>query len=121
MTDVAFTPVLEAVRATGWTSTVLDLDAVTGKAAFLDRCARALELPDWFGHNWDALADCLRDLSWLPVARGRLLLVSGWQAYAAARPDEWATAQQVFAEAEAYWNGRAEGFAVLLTVAGGPA
>lgn len=119
MTDTAFTPVLEAVRATGWTSAVLDLDGVRDKAAFMERCGRALELPDWFGRNWDALADCLRDLSWLPVARGRLLLVSGWQAYAEARPGEWATAQQVFAEAEAYWNDRAEGFSVLLTVTGG--
>ncbi|MEU4768224.1 barstar family protein [Actinosynnema sp. NPDC023794] len=28
--------------------------------------AEALSFPDWFGHNLDALHDCLTDLSWLP-------------------------------------------------------
>ncbi|MFI1398065.1 barstar family protein [Streptomyces sp. NPDC020681] len=26
-----------------------------------------LRLPDYFGWNWDALSDCLRDLQWLPA------------------------------------------------------
>lgn len=116
MIDNAFAPVLEAVRATGWVSSVLDLSGVTDRAGLFRRSATALEFPDWFGHNWDAYADCLRDLSWLPVARGRLLLVSGWAAYADARPDEWRIARQILAEAEAHWNERAEGFAVLLSV-----
>ncbi|PPK69096.1 barstar family protein [Actinokineospora auranticolor] len=29
--------------------------------------ANALSFPDWFGHNLDALHDCLIDLSWLPA------------------------------------------------------
>ncbi|MFF2654441.1 barstar family protein [Streptomyces sp. NPDC058045] len=116
MTDPAFAPVLEAVRATGWTSSVLDLSGAADKAAFLERCAVSLELPDWFGHNWDALADCLRDLSWLPVSRGRLLLVSGWSDFARERPGDWATAREILTEAETEWAARgAQGFAVLLT------
>lgn len=30
----------------------------------LEAIARALEFPAWFGRNWDALEDCLGDLSW---------------------------------------------------------
>jgi RNAse (barnase) inhibitor barstar len=41
----------------------------------LAEVARAFQLPDYFGMNWDALDECLRDLSWLP-ASGHLLVVS---------------------------------------------
>jgi RNAse (barnase) inhibitor barstar len=30
---------------------------------------RAFQFPEWFGWNWDALSDCLRDLQWSPADR----------------------------------------------------
>lgn len=50
-----------------------DLAGCHGKAGLLQRLATSLALPANFGHNWDALADSLRDLDSLP-ARGRVLL-----------------------------------------------
>jgi hypothetical protein len=50
-----------------------DLGGCTGKHELLQRLAVSLTLPTSFGHNWDALADCLRDLGWLP-AWGYVLL-----------------------------------------------
>lgn len=43
-----------------------DLAGCRGKDELLQRLAVSLRLPATFGHNWDALADCLRDLGWLP-------------------------------------------------------
>jgi RNAse (barnase) inhibitor barstar len=80
----------------------LDLDGVTDKAGLMDRCARALSLPDWFGRNWDALADSLTDHTVWPgdaVEKGLLVVVRNWRPYAKARPAEWDVAQEVFAEA----------------------
>ncbi|MFB7506600.1 barstar family protein [Streptomyces broussonetiae] len=80
----------------------LDLDGVVDKAGLMDRVARALALPDWFGRNWDALADSLTDHTVWPegaVEQGLLVVVRGWQPYAKARPEEWRTAQEVFTEA----------------------
>ncbi|POM27765.1 Barstar (barnase inhibitor) [Actinomadura rubteroloni] len=46
------------------------------RAALFTEAARALAFPDYFGRNWDAFADCLRDLdrSSLTVAHADELL-----------------------------------------------
>ena len=36
-----------------------------GKEKLLGVLAAKLRFPSYFGHNWDALDECLRDLSWL--------------------------------------------------------
>jgi Barstar (barnase inhibitor) len=56
----------------------LDLDAarVADEAGLFEDLARVFRFPDYFGDNWDAAADCLRDLEWLP-ARGYVLRVNG--------------------------------------------
>lgn len=43
-----------------------DLAGCHDKGDLLQRLGVSLSLPETFGHNWDALADCLRDLDWLP-------------------------------------------------------
>ncbi|MEU8775689.1 barstar family protein [Streptomyces sp. NPDC048606] len=97
-------PALTAAREAGWTVLRLDLDGVRSKDAVLRRCGRALEAPDWFGGNWDALADAARDLSWLPPAPGRLLAVTAWRPYAAERPHDWDVLREVLEEAVDFWR-----------------
>jgi Barstar (barnase inhibitor) len=84
----------------------LRLTGVTDKAGFLDRCARDLRLPDWFGRNWDALADCLIDLSWWGRPSGYVLRIEGWEAFRTAAPEAAATAADILAEARQYWASR---------------
>jgi RNAse (barnase) inhibitor barstar len=38
---------------------------ITSKAALLTELAQRLHFPDYFGMNWDALDECIHDLSWL--------------------------------------------------------
>ncbi|MDT3399223.1 barstar family protein [Streptomyces sp. B1866] len=83
----------------------LHLTGVSDKAGLLAACARDLQLPDWFGRNWDALADCLTDLSWWGRPGSYLLRVRGWEEFRTAAPEAAATAAGIFAEAEAYWGG----------------
>lgn len=48
--------------------------AFADKAQLLENMASALEFPHWFGHNWDALEDCLTDLSWREAPAHVLLI-----------------------------------------------
>lgn len=41
---------------------IVDGRAGRTRATFFAEVARVLSLPDYFGHNWDALVDSLRDL-----------------------------------------------------------
>ncbi|MEY2271349.1 MULTISPECIES: barstar family protein [Streptomyces] len=114
-------PALEAAEAAGRTTVRLDLDGVRGKTELMRRCGDALRLPEWVGGNWDALADALRDLSWLPSSGGGwLVAVTSWRGFADARPGEWETLVEVLEEAVGFWRERADGseLVVLLAEAG---
>jgi RNAse (barnase) inhibitor barstar len=54
-------------RAAGCLVLRVDLAAARDKEAMLDAVAKGLRFPEWFGHNWDALTDCLLDMGWLPA------------------------------------------------------
>ncbi|MFN0018469.1 MAG: barstar family protein [Pirellulaceae bacterium] len=41
--------------------------SVRSKQRLLRILANQLQFPSYFGNNWDALEECLRDLSWLPA------------------------------------------------------
>ncbi len=76
--SVSLRAVRAEIAAAGWYSGVISGRAVTGRSELFAQFAAGLRFPGWFGHNWDAFADCLRDLSWLPGAGVAVL----WQHYA---------------------------------------
>ncbi|MGW7318994.1 barstar family protein [Streptomyces sp. NPDC054854] len=114
-------PALAAAEEAGWTTVRLDLEGVRSKTALMRRCGRALRAPEWFGANWDALADVLTDLSWLPPAPGRLLAVTSWREYAEARPADWETLREVLEEAVDFWRQDDDGRPPLTVLLAGPA
>jgi RNAse (barnase) inhibitor barstar len=69
--------------------------------------ARALEFPDYFGHNWDALEECLADLEWLP-AKGYILLITDAEGVLPDDEEEYETLLEILRDAgEAWGNGQA--------------
>ena len=52
----------------------LDGGSVADDGELFDALAAGFSFPDYFGRNWDAVDECLRDLSWLP-ADGYVLVV----------------------------------------------
>ena len=104
---------LVAAEASGFSICRIDLAPVRDKAALFERVATALEFPDWFGHNWDALADCLGDLSWLP-ADGFLILLEHCDGFSTRHSGDFSTALQVFAAAAEAWRDERVPFWVLV-------
>jgi hypothetical protein len=71
-------PIADAVRGSRLSFARIPLEGITEKAALLQRIGATLGFPDWFGQNWDALEDCLTDLSWRE-AQGHVLAFEGFQ------------------------------------------
>ena len=98
--------ILDATRGSALQVSRIDLCGAADKQAIMERIARALEFPSWFGGNWDALEDCLTDLSW-SKAGGHVLLLEG----AAELPaDERGILVDILAAAAAWWIDRKRPF-----------
>jgi hypothetical protein len=65
---------LDALRGSKLAVATVDL-----RQPVFEAFARALAFPDWFGGNWDALEDCLTDLSWRE-AGGHVVILEGHDA-----------------------------------------
>lgn len=89
------------------------LAGIRTKKAFLDAIAQALRFPDWFGRNWDALEDCLTDLSWHPAERYVIVLTDADE-FRVAAGEDYAMALRIFRAASDYWRGQAVPFWVFV-------
>lgn len=103
---------LAPARAAGLEVVRIPLAGVAGKGALLERFAAALAFPDWFGANWDALEDCLGDLSWRPD-QGRVLLIDGFESLASGAREDFRVLLELLTDVAEYWAGRGRAFFVV--------
>jgi hypothetical protein len=101
-----------AARAARIATARVSLAEVGTKEELLRRFASALGFPDWFGANWDALEDCLTDLSWLP-AGGRLLLIGEIAGLEALAPEDRDILVDVLRSSARFWAEEAAPFFVV--------
>jgi RNAse (barnase) inhibitor barstar len=80
----------------------VDCATMRSKEDLLRGIAEALRFPAWFGENWDALEDCLTDLSWSEAA-GYVLVLDNCAALSRAEPEVFETALEIFDSAAEYW------------------
>jgi hypothetical protein len=90
----------------------LHLPAAEAAPALLKQIGQALHFPEWYGENWDALADCLTDLSWSD-ADGFILLLHGSPALRTAQPALWQTLVDLLGEVSSFWCENQVAFWVL--------
>lgn len=97
------TGIREAAAANGLDYTAIRLQGAADKAAFLTAVATALRFPAYFGMNWDALHDCLTDLSWQPAA-GYVLYFAAFRAFAETDGVDADIANHVLQSAADFWR-----------------
>lgn len=88
-----------AAGEAGFSLFEIDLAEAHNKAAVMAALAEAIAAPEWFGNNWDALADALGDLSWRP-APGYVLVLRDVNI---GGPEE-DTLNGILLETVAYWE-----------------
>jgi len=94
---------VEAVRGSELSFAIIP---ISEKTELMQTIAKALGFPHWFGGNWDALEDCLTDLSWREAA-GHVLLLEGSQGLP---EDDAGILIDVLTAAAEFWAGQGKPF-----------
>ncbi len=106
----------QAATEAGLAAFRIDIGHAHDKEDFLEDLKEALKFPDWFGGNWDALADVLRDLSWIP-GKGYVVILEKSKHFCASHRHEFDEAIDVLKEAASHWKSQGKPFWALI---GGP-
>lgn len=81
----------------------IDLSQAQDKQGLLEIIAKTMGFPEWFGHNWDALLDCLADLGWRP-AEGYLVILEHCDGIHGRAESDFVQTLQVFEAAANEWR-----------------
>jgi Barstar (barnase inhibitor) len=73
--------------------------------------AELFQFPDYFGGNWDAVADCLTDLSW---EEGDRILVAYSNYQGLRGGEDWDLVMEIWSNTIEFWRGQGVMVAVVL-------
>jgi RNAse (barnase) inhibitor barstar len=76
---------------------------IKSKGDLLNDLAQVMDFPDYFGYNWDALEECLRDFEWLPSTKGYILLFTNPEDFIKKAPSDCKTFLEIIFEVSRYW------------------
>jgi len=107
-------PIKAAATAAKLKYATVDLNGVGGKTELLSALGKGLKLPEHFGDNWDALADCLEDSDWLG-GHGMAIVLRHANQYGKSYRTDWETLSEILGEAAEYWQERHKPFWVFVS------
>jgi hypothetical protein len=106
-------PILATITDWGWYAGYINGKFVNDKETFLHAAGQALAFPSYYGHNWDAFEEMVKDLSWA-ASPGYVLLYDDVYHFASAQPEQWQIALSILQSATAHWQSEKVPFYVLL-------
>jgi RNAse (barnase) inhibitor barstar len=84
------------------------------KEQLLNHVATALHFPKDFGHNWDALEECLTDLEWVD-AEGYILYYDHIDGLLETHPDQFETLVEILRDVVRAWKDEGSAMIILLS------
>ena len=109
-------------KAKGFLFFYLEGQKIEKKEQFLNHAAMAMHFPEHFGNNWDALEDCLTDLSWIEddkEVNGYVILFDHFDPFADHHESQLETVVEIFQSAIEYWHDQGKAMFVFLHGKGG--
>jgi hypothetical protein len=106
-------PLAAAAREAKLRFHAADFKGVVSKVELMAALEHGLGLPEHFGSNWDALADCLEDADWLG-SDGCVVALAHTGIYRKAHPADWSTLEEILVEAIDFWRERHKPFWVFV-------
>lgn len=104
-----------AATTAGLNTWQIDISPARDATSLLKLLGHALHFPDWYGQNWDALADCLSDLSWCE-ADGHVLLLHGSETIRDNDPQAFETLIDILRDVSAIWREGGVAFWALVDI-----
>ena len=108
-----------AAKKAGYAFFHIDGKKIERKEQLLNAFATALRLPESFGHNWDALEECLTDLE-AGDNEGYVIYFDHIDGLLAAHPDQFETLVEMLRDAVQQWKEDGTAMVVLLSGAKQP-
>jgi hypothetical protein len=92
-----------ALERAGLTARVVRSAKMGTRQRLFDEFAAALQFPDYFGENWAAFDECLRDLDWLPATSYVLLVTEASRVLDEEPPEELKAFLETLRDVSADW------------------
>jgi len=103
-----------AAKAAGYAFFHLEGRHIARKEQLLKHVAMTLDFPADFGHNWDALEECLTDLEWVD-GEGYVIYYDHIDTLLSEHPDQFETLVEILRDAVASWKEDGTAMIVLLS------
>ncbi len=89
----------------------LEGQTITSRDRYFQMMADLFQFPDYFGNNWDAVADCLTDFSWEEGDR-IIVVYSNCQGFC--KGNDWVIAMKIWTNTIEFWQQQGVMLSVIL-------
>jgi Barstar (barnase inhibitor) len=91
-----------------------DGQQIVDRASLFDRVASTMQFPEYFGHNWDALEDCLTDLFYEDTVDRQVIILDRLDNFEIDDPYQWSMLLAICKSTVEYWQDTATPMYILI-------